>query len=328
MMDCNDSGMLQVIYIVKTFISIITVMAPVILIVMASIDIIKIIVSSMEKTSEIMRKIVKRFIAAILIFFIPSLVNILTSLLGLGNVEASSCWTNANTEYINNLKAQEQTIADQKAEANKNANNATQSQIAAKALNDRLHINWSTSNTLEIGAVGTAAGIPANEKLKYLFPGGVPTTESAMLPYLVDIQVDIIDEMGLPKTRTLKVHKALAGEFQAIFREIKSSGFRIDNSLYAYSWRGMAGNSSSRSHHSYGVAVDFNVAANPFIVNGRTLAGVAWRPCSGAGAVSPCNQLSITMDGPVVKAFERQGFVWGGKWFSSKDYMHFSYTGN
>ncbi|MDR3288347.1 MAG: M15 family metallopeptidase [Peptococcaceae bacterium] len=33
-------------------------------------------------------------------------------------------------------------------------------------------------------------------------------------------------------------------------------------------------------------------------------------------------------DGDVVRAFRQAGFVWGGDaWYSSHDYMHFSYLG-
>ena len=35
----------------------------------------------------------------------------------------------------------------------------------------------------------------------------------------------------------------------------------------------------------------------------------------------------ITAKGPVVAAFKKAGFTWGGNWKSLKDYMHFSISG-
>ena len=35
----------------------------------------------------------------------------------------------------------------------------------------------------------------------------------------------------------------------------------------------------------------------------------------------------ITHDGPVVRAFARIGWEWGGSWNYSKDYMHFIQNG-
>jgi hypothetical protein len=32
----------------------------------------------------------------------------------------------------------------------------------------------------------------------------------------------------------------------------------------------------------------------------------------------------VTADGPVVRAFARIGWVWGGTWTSGKDYQHFA----
>jgi hypothetical protein len=35
----------------------------------------------------------------------------------------------------------------------------------------------------------------------------------------------------------------------------------------------------------------------------------------------------VTADGPVVAAFARIGWEWGGAWRRSRDYMHFSRNG-
>ncbi len=139
-----------------------------------------------------------------------------------------------------------------------------------------------------------------------------------MQQYLTTITIDINDAQGRKTTTTIKVHKKVAEDVKAIFKDIQASGFKI-KSIGAYSWRGAAA-SNNRSHHSYGVAIDINPNENYMIKNGQIISGSFWRPGQ--------NEFSITSGGPVVSAFARRGWSWGGNWNSSKDYMHFSLTGH
>lgn len=164
---------------------------------------------------------------------------------------------------------------------------------------------------------GGSSGV-ASKDLASLFPSGIPTSESEMSPYLTTISVPINDKNGNKTTGNLRVHKAVANDVISIFQEIQESGFKA-YSLSAYSWRSAAA-SSSRSHHSYGVAIDINPNENYMIKNGSIISGSLWKPGE--------NQYSITPNGPVVNAFARHGWTWGGTWKSSKDYMHFSLTGH
>lgn len=79
----------------------------------------------------------------------------------------------------------------------------------------------------------------------------------------------------------------------------------------------MAGNKSVLSHHSYGVACDINAQDNPYSGWGSL---AAWKP--------GVNPYSITPDGTVVTTFNNYGWIWGGHWKYSKDYMHFSFSGH
>ena len=160
-------------------------------------------------------------------------------------------------------------------------------------------------------------GGTVNQKLAALFPNGVPTTEAEMAKYLTTVTIEILDKNGNPTTRSLTVHKALAADVVAIFKEIKAAGFRAYD-VGAYAWRSMAA-SGNRSHHSYGVAIDINPNENYMVKNGNIVAGSLWNP-SG-------NMYSFGPDSAVVKSFQSRGWTWGGNWNSSKDYMHFSYTG-
>lgn len=171
---------------------------------------------------------------------------------------------------------------------------------------------------IDISPIIESSGGVVSGDLKDLFPNGIPTTASEMQQYLTTITIDINDANGNKTTRSITVHKAVAEDVKTIFKEIQVSGFRI-KSVGAYSWRSAAA-STSRSHHSYGVAIDINPNENYMIKNGKIVSGSFWKPGG--------NEFSITPNGPVVQAFARRGWKWGGNWKSSKDYMHFSLTGH
>lgn len=162
---------------------------------------------------------------------------------------------------------------------------------------------------------GEAAGIPLERRMEYLFPDGIPQTETQMSGYLTTIAVPIVDIQGNQSTMRLVVHQKLAGEIEAVFTEMAAIGFPIKaGTTGGYVWRSMV-SSSSRSHHSYGVVIDLNWDDNPYISGSQTVGG-SYRPGS--------NPYSVTSE--VVQIWKAHGFYWGGDWNSAKDYMHFTYT--
>lgn len=89
--------------------------------------------------------------------------------------------------------------------------------------------------------------------------------------------------------------------------------------LHGYNWRNIAG-TNRRSYHSYGIAVDLL----PGSYGGRW-AYWLWAAQSGNRAwwnLSMAERWRIPQ--PVIDTFEREGFVWGGKWLFF-DNMHFEY---
>ena len=76
-------------------------------------------------------------------------------------------------------------------------------------------------------------------------------------------------------------------------------------------WRSIAG-TSRLSAHSWGIAIDLNARY-----------GAYWRWQKSPAAESILN-LRRSYPGEIVKIFEAQGFIWGGKW-SHYDFMHFEY---
>lgn len=88
---------------------------------------------------------------------------------------------------------------------------------------------------------------------------------------------------------------------------------------YSFIDKGIAG-SSSRSYHAWGMAVDLVPASyggkQVYWRWGRALGRDGWRNIPPEGRWSPPQA--------VIEAFERAGFVWGGKWLHF-DTIHFEY---
>ena len=88
----------------------------------------------------------------------------------------------------------------------------------------------------------------------------------------------------------------------------------LSNNTSAFNYRKVTGG-KSLSKHAYGFAVDINPVQNPYIKGNIVLPeGVVYEPCKPGTLTRHC---------PVVKAFLRLGWTWGGEWKSLKDYQHF-----
>lgn len=149
---------------------------------------------------------------------------------------------------------------------------------------------------------------------------------------LVLVNVEYWSFDGREHTGQLVIHEDLAEEVKAIFADIKEARFPIEKMtpISKYAWSdedSMADNNSSSfnyrsvqgwsrlSEHAYGRAIDINPRLNPYVKDGFSLP---------AGAIySPEVPGTITSDGPVVAAFRKHGWKWGGRWRKLKDWQHF-----
>lgn len=111
---------------------------------------------------------------------------------------------------------------------------------------------------------------------------------------------------GKPIT-TIRIHKKCADSFMRILnriwdeaghdqKKIDATGFSLFGGSYNYR---LMRNGHSLSMHSYGCAVDFDPARN------------------GMGDPTP----NFANHPWIIKAFEDEGWVWGGRW-KNKDGMH------
>ncbi len=103
--DCTSSSstVVQVIAIVRLVMNVICIAVPIVMIVLGSIDLFKAVTSSKEE--EIKKKqqtLIKRVIAGVLVFLVPTIVSLLMNLLGTGNNWAE-CWNNAENASFTEL---------------------------------------------------------------------------------------------------------------------------------------------------------------------------------------------------------------------------------
>jgi len=91
-----------------------------------------------------------------------------------------------------------------------------------------------------------------------------------------------------------------------------------------FNCRRVAG-SRTWSAHAYGAAIDINPVENPDLTGVPIAPRVVRRfaAVDRAAAATPRPPV-IATNGPVVRAFARIGWEWGGTWTSGKDYQHFS----
>lgn len=136
--------------------------------------------------------------------------------------------------------------------------------------------------------------------------GRIKIAEAWVRDNIVQIDTPILADQGF---RKLSVHRKAAGPFQEVFERIADAGLAETIRTCAGTWvpRHMGWNPArALSSHSWGIAIDINVAWNPY---GGAPAAL--------GAIGSVREL--------VPIFESQGFAWGGffKPLSLCDGMHF-----
>ena len=105
---CENSGVLSVVLLLKDVINFISIIVPIILILMVSVDVFKMVGGDTNVYNQKIKGTIKKAIAAVLVFFVPTFVNLLLSLLGSDGYQTSFCWINANNETIAEVKELEE----------------------------------------------------------------------------------------------------------------------------------------------------------------------------------------------------------------------------
>jgi peptidoglycan LD-endopeptidase CwlK len=146
------------------------------------------------------------------------------------------------------------------------------------------------------------------------------------------LSLPFLDFKGQQQSGQIVVARELAQEVTAIFAEIYAAKFPIfqmvpvvafgwsdddsmeANNCSAFNYRLKVGKSEP-SVHSWGRALDINPRQNPYIRGEIVLPqGAVYNPRAFG---------TILAEGPVVRAFESRGWIWGGRWDNPYDYHHF-----
>jgi D-alanyl-D-alanine carboxypeptidase len=146
---------------------------------------------------------------------------------------------------------------------------------------------------------------------------------------------------GRPRMGRLIVHRDVAPEIVEVFRDLYAARFPIRRMVPVDAYGGSdfrsieADNTSAFncrfvegttrwSNHATGTAIDLNPIENPYVSGGRT-SHRASRPYLDRSRRRPGMAYE---GGAAVRAFDRIGWGWGGRWTSVKDYQHFSASGD
>lgn len=209
---------------------------PIVLIVLSMIDILRIVMSSMEKTSEKTHKIMYRFLAAIIVFLVPTFVNVAMSILDRGNIQASSCWVNANENFIEVLEAVEEEEENDKNKAKQDADQKLYEDRAAAALAIRKTLVF-TQNNAPTGTGGdvliiaghcyTACGSGCRERADQM-PSGYSETDQTRL-----LAIELKKELIAAGKTAVIANQVLTGNendtrMDACFNLLRSSRSDLD----------------------------------------------------------------------------------------------------
>jgi hypothetical protein len=175
-------------------------------------------------------------------------------------------------------------------------------------------------------------------RMRYSHRPGCPVPLSD-LRYL---QMTYVGFDGHAHTGELVVHRDYAVQVTTVFKRLYDTRWPIRrmrlvddysgddkrsmeaNNTSGFNCRRVAG-SRSWSAHAYGAAIDLNPVQNPDLM-GALVAPRAGRPFATLDRSADTHPPPgvIRANGPVVRAFARIGWEWGGTWSSAKDYQHFS----
>ena len=116
---CENSNVLKIILFIKTLIEIVKFIIPMLLIIMVSLDLGKGIISGNEKQSEIIKASSNRILAAVIIFLLPTIVNLVMVLVD-EKTSYESCWANAEISIIKKYELLEEQQKEEKKQEEQN----------------------------------------------------------------------------------------------------------------------------------------------------------------------------------------------------------------
>ncbi len=92
--NCNDVSLMNILVIVKNILTIIQIVVPILLLMFATIQFIQLVKNPEENNG--IKKVIHKFLAAVIVFFIPMTVNVVMGMLG-ETTDISKCWNTAKS---------------------------------------------------------------------------------------------------------------------------------------------------------------------------------------------------------------------------------------
>lgn len=162
------------------------------------------------------------------------------------------------------------------------------------------------------------------------------------LRYILCLHKDIY---GVTKVGEMVVNTIVADDVLEIFRELYDNGYPIermrlidyydavdeesmrDNNSSSFNFRFISG-TTKVSKHGRGVAIDINTLYNPYFRHTPDSIGIDYSTIEPATALPYVDRrkefpYKITKGDLCYNLFIKHGFIWGGEWFTCKDYQHF-----
>lgn len=195
---CEQSSFLSVVSTVKIIIELISIIVPLILIVSLGFEIFQIVTGNDLNIKSHTNKIITKTIAAVIIFFLPIITNVILSLASGTSIFESECWNNANTDTIKLYKLQEEAKAKLDKEKRNEENKLSQkereeiAEIRAKANEENLRKKQEAQkergSRKSKDSISAESGLKqgtSNSGLKYWeFVPDNPTTNMALIIFL------------------------------------------------------------------------------------------------------------------------------------------------
>ena len=318
---CESSGILQVVYIVKTIILAVCTFVPIILIVSLMFTLVRGIMDASDKTSsEITSSIVKKSVSAVIVFLVPTFIGILCNIIGFNN-QYTTCYSNANIEYISQRKSAEAAEKQLEIEKLKQEMQRRKEELAKEAEIKRQKLNdilVSIGNGSSDSSSYVDGSTIDSSNITY-----IDTTNLGCTLYYSDHHT-IYRRLGFNSQISTQIHSILSN----VCTYVKSTPI-ITNLETAGAYVPKAG------YHGRGLAVDLNNLWS-VTVNGKT-----YTPYSGYGPnewynynkfiCEACNgkeDCKYNVNYIIYKKyFQGNGWCWGGNWGAQYyDPMHFELT--
>ncbi len=165
---CDDASFLATVLFIKKLVKIITIIIPIVLVLLLSVDIAKAVIASDDNEMKKAQKLViRRIVYALTIFFVPLVVDATFSLLGEREVFGLSCYNNAIDDVVDVLaQAEKESLLKYEEDTKKLIDVAKQSkQEADKGLNELRQKTPTSSSSSTSNGTNVNPNAPTAEKI-------------------------------------------------------------------------------------------------------------------------------------------------------------------